>query len=258
MLRLEGIELSFGDIHALRGIDFRVEPGEIHAVIGPNGAGKSSLVNVISGLYRPDQGKIWLQGRSFTQVPTARLARLGVARTFQNLALFRGLSARENIEMGWVVHARSSFAEQLVGLGRVRRELASARAAATEIMAFLKLDEVQHRPAGTLPYGLQKRVDLARALMARPRLLLLDEPLAGMTVTEKVQMARIIRSTRERWGTAIVLIEHDVGMVMDLSDRVTVLDYGRKIADGPPEQVRDDRAVIDAYLGVVHDDKEVA
>lgn len=256
-LRLEGIDLSFGGIQALQGVALTVAPGEIRAVIGPNGAGKSSLVNVISGLYRPDRGRIDLAGQSFSRVPTARLARLGVARTFQNLALFRGLSVRDNIALGLVERSRSTFIEQVIGLGRARREQAVTREQAARVIDFLDLAAVADQPAGTLAYGLQKRVELGRALIARPRLLLLDEPLAGMTVAEKTRTAALIRAIRSEWGTAIVLIEHDVGIVLGLSDRVTVLDHGRLLADGPPAEVREDPAVIAAYLGAAPEPEAV-
>jgi branched-chain amino acid transport system ATP-binding protein len=257
-LQVERISLEFGGVAALREVSLTVMPGEIRAIIGPNGAGKSSLLNVISGLYRPQSGQVWFGGVAYREVPAGRLASLGVARTFQNLALFKGLSLLDNVAAGLTFRARAGMLSQIAGLKRARSERRDALAKARDAIAFFHLEPYADRPAGTLPYGVQKRVELARAMIAQPHLLLLDEPMAGMVRADKQELARYIRTLRDTFGTAIVLIEHDIGVVMDLSDRIAVLDYGRKIADATPAEIAADPAVIAAYLGVVDESADVA
>ena len=252
VLQLDRISLSFGGVKALTGISFDVHEHEIRAIIGPNGAGKSSMLNVINGVYHPQEGTITFRGTVRREMNPHRAAAQGIARTFQNIALFKGMSVLDNIMTGRNLKMRSTFLEQAIHIGRARREELENRRRVEEVIDFLEIQHIRRTPVGRLPYGLQKRVELARALASEPSLLLLDEPMAGMNVEEKQDMCRFILDVNEQYGTTIVLIEHDMGVVMDISDRVVVLDYGRKIGDGPPEAVRGDKAVIDAYLGVAH------
>lgn len=257
-LHVEHVSLAFGGVSALRDVSMTVNRGEIRAIIGPNGAGKSSLLNVITGIYRASAGVIWIDGRRYAQVPPPRLAALGVARTFQNLALFKGLSVLDNVAAGLAFRERAGVLQQIFGSPRARAEAAEAETRAREAIAFFHLEAHTDHLVGTLPYGLQKRVELARAMVSHPSLLLLDEPMAGMVRADKQELALYIRTLRDTYGTAIVLIEHDIGVVMDLSDRIAVLDHGRKIADAEPGRIAHDQAVIDAYLGVAHEDQAEA
>jgi branched-chain amino acid transport system ATP-binding protein len=249
---VDNISLSFGGVNALSGVSFHVRSHEILAIIGPNGAGKSSLLNVINGVYHPSQGTVTYKGATRRQMRPHEAARQGIARTFQNIALFKGMTVLDNIMTGRTLKMHAGFLSQCLYFGSARREELEHRRTVENIIDFLQIESIRKTPVGRLPYGLQKRVELGRALAAEPELLLLDEPMAGMNVEEKQDMSRFILDVNDEFGTTIVLIEHDMGVVMDLSDRVVVLDYGRKIGDGSPDEVRANQAVIDAYLGVAH------
>jgi branched-chain amino acid transport system ATP-binding protein len=252
VLKLDNISLSFGGVRALTDITFDVREHEIRAIIGPNGAGKSSMLNVINGVYHPQQGTITFRGNVRRDMDPHQAAAQGIARTFQNIALFKGMSVLDNVMTGRNLKMTASFVEQAIWVGRARREELDNRRKVEEVIDFLEIQHIRKTPVGRLPYGLQKRVELARALAAEPSMLLLDEPMAGMNVEEKQDMCRFVLDVNEQFGTTIVLIEHDMGVVMDISDRVVVLDYGKKIGDGPPNEIRTNKAVIDAYLGVAH------
>jgi len=252
MLDLQNISLSFGGVKALTDISFNVREHEIRAIIGPNGAGKSSMLNVINGVYTPQQGGIEFEGRRYTRMNPRRAAEMGIARTFQNLALFKGMSVLDNIMTGRNLRMKCGLLAQALRWGPAEREEIRHREFVENIIDFLEIQAHRKTPVGRLPYGLQKRVDLGRALAMEPRLLLLDEPMAGMNIEEKQDMSRFILDVNDEFGTTIVLIEHDMGVVMDISDRVVVLDYGKKIGDGKPDEVRANEAVIQAYLGVAH------
>jgi branched-chain amino acid transport system ATP-binding protein len=253
LLEVEAISVRFGAVQALAGVSLGVQEREILAIIGPNGAGKTTLLNVISGFYHPHEGRIRFAGRDRTRLPAHAVAALGIARTFQNVALFKGMSVLDNIMTGRLLKMRGNLLLEAVYWGPARRQELEHRAAVERVIDFLEIQAIRKTPAGRLPYGLQKRVELARALAAEPRLLLLDEPMAGMNVEEKEDMCRFVLDVNQEFGTTIVLIEHDMSVVMDICDRVAVLDYGRKIADAAPDEVRKDQTVLDAYLGVPHE-----
>ncbi|WP_028210184.1 ABC transporter ATP-binding protein [Paraburkholderia mimosarum] len=252
LLALDGISVSFGGVKAISDISFEVAAGEICALIGPNGAGKSSLLNVINGVYRPQQGTLRFDGHAWRRMDAYDAAHRGIARTFQNLALFRRMSVFDNVLTGRNLHRRSTWLEQTLHVGRAARDEADQRERAERVIEALDLQPWRDSVVGTLSYGLQKRVELARALAAEPRLLLLDEPMAGMNADEKHAMAGYVLDANEHLGVTVVLIEHDIGVVMGLSDHVVVLDYGKKIADGRPDEVRTNPDVLAAYLGTRH------
>ncbi len=252
ILDLQNVSLSFGGVKALTDISFDVREHEVRAIIGPNGAGKSSMLNVINGVYRPQQGEIVFRGEHRKDMDTHAAAAAGIARTFQNIALFKGMSVLDNLMAGRNLKMKCNFLQHALWWGAARREELAHRRKVEEVIDFLEIEHIRKTPVGRLPYGLQKRVELGRALAAEPSMLLLDEPMAGMNVEEKQDMCRFILDVNDQFGTTIVLIEHDMGVVMDISDRVVVLDYGKKIGDGEPDEVKNNPEVIAAYLGTQH------
>jgi len=253
MMEMKNITLRFGGVVAIKDISFDIREGEIRAIIGPNGAGKSSMLNVISGFYHPQEGEVWFRGAPRPSMKPYQVAQQGIARTFQNIALFEGMTVLDNVMTGRLTHMKTGLLAQSVWFGKAQAEEIENREKVEQIIDFLEIQSIRKTPVGRLPYGLKKRVELARALAAEPKLLLLDEPMAGMNVEEKEDMSRFILDVNDEFGTTIALIEHDMGVVMDLSDRVVVMDYGKKIGDGTPSEVRNNQQVIDAYLGVSND-----
>jgi len=253
VMEMKNITLRFGGVVAIKDISFDIREGEIRAIIGPNGAGKSSMLNVISGFYTPSEGEVWFRGAKRPPMRPYEVARQGIARTFQNIALFDGMSVLDNVMTGRLTQMKAGLFSQALWKGKAEAEEIANREIVEKVIDFLEIQHIRKTPVSRLPYGLKKRVELARALAAQPKLLLLDEPMAGMNVEEKEDMCRFILDVNDEFGTTIALIEHDMGVVMDLSDRVVVMDYGKKIGDGPPDEVRNNPDVIDAYLGVAHD-----
>ncbi|HEY7867985.1 MAG TPA: ABC transporter ATP-binding protein [Methylomirabilota bacterium] len=248
-LQIAEVSKSFGGVQAVTRVSLDVRPGEVLSVIGPNGAGKTTLLNMISGFYHPDTGRITLEGADVTRTAPSRIAELGVARTFQNIALFRGMTVLDNLMLGRHVRMKAGVLTSFIYWGLAQREEVSHRRRVEDIIDFLKIQDLRRRPTGSLAYGLQKRVELGRALALDPKILLLDEPMGGCNHEEKEDMARFVLDVNQEWKTTIILIEHDMGVVMDISDRVAVLDMGQKIAEGTPDEVRANPQVIKAYLG---------